>query len=116
MAIEATPPRTRRATKLSWRGRLFRVWLLFAAPWFAGVVTMSIHDHLRAIRRMVDLHVADQALSGIQVVGQWLLATGRYAGEAILFYGILPVSLTFILYVMFLPWADRWSRQGLLED
>ena len=116
MAIEATPPRIRRAKKLSWRGRLFRVWLLFAAPWFAGVVTMSIHDHLRAIRRMVDLHVADQALSGIQVVGQWLLATGRYAGEAILFYGILPVSLTFILYVMFLPWADRWSRQGLLED
>lgn len=117
MATEATPQGPRRVRKkLSWRARLFRIWLLVAAPWFAGVVTLSVYDHLRAIRRMVDLHVADQALSGLQVAGQWLLAIGRYSGEAILLYGILPVSLTFILYVMFLPWADRWSRRGLLED
>jgi hypothetical protein len=116
MATETTSQKSRLPKKLSWRGRLFRIWLFFAAPWFAGVATMSIYDHLRAIRRMVDLHIDDQALSGIQVVEQWLLATGRYAGEAIFFYGILPVGLTFILYVMFLPWADRWSRQGLLED
>ena len=115
MATETTQ-RSHHPKKLSWRGRLFRIWLFFAAPWFTGVVAMSIYDHLRAIRRMVDLHVADQGLSGIQVAGQWLLATLRYSGEAILFYGILPVSVTFVLYVMFLPWADKWSRQGLLED
>jgi hypothetical protein len=105
-----------RRKKLSWRARLFRTWLFFASPWFAGVVALSIHDHLRAIRRMVDLHASDQALSGIPAAGQWVLAVGRYSGEPILLYGILPVGLTFILYVMFLPWADRWSRQGLLED
>ena len=117
MATEATSRRSgRNRKKLSWRARLFRTWVLFALPWFAGVATLSVHDHLRAIRRMVDLHMADQALSGAQVVGQWVLATGRYSGETILLYGILPLALTFILYVMFLPWADRWSRQGLLED
>jgi hypothetical protein len=114
MATDAKSQNPRK--KLSWRARLFRTWLLFAAPWLAGVVGLSIYDHLRAIRRTVDLHVSDQALAGVQVVGQWILATGRYAGEAILLYGILPAGLTFILYVLFLPWADRWSRQGLLED
>ncbi|HWA48494.1 MAG TPA: hypothetical protein VG742_09490 [Dongiaceae bacterium] len=102
--------------KPSWRVRLFRTWLLFAAPWLAGVVTLAIHDHLRAIRRVVDLQIIDQALSGVQVAGQWILAARHYSGEAILLYGLLPTGLTFILYVMFLPWADRWSRQGLLED
>ena len=117
MATDAKPQRlNHRHKKLSWRTRLFRTWLLFAAPWLTGVVTLSIHDHLRAIRRMADLHVSDQALSGIQVVGEWILAAGLYSGEAILLYGLLPAGLTFILYVMFLPWADRWSRQGLLED
>lgn len=116
MATDAKPQeRNRHRKKLSWRARLFRTWLLFASPWFAGVVTFSIYDHLRAIRRMVDLHASDQALSGIQIVGQWILATGRYSGEAILLYGALPAGLTFILYVMFLPWAERWSRQGLLD-
>lgn len=117
MATDAKPQEhDDRRKRLSWRGRLFRRWLLLAAPWVVGVVTLSVYDHLRAIRRMVDLHVTDQGLSGIQVVGQWILAAGRYAGEAILLYGVLPAGLTFILYVMFLPWADRWSRQGLLED
>jgi hypothetical protein len=117
MATDAKPQRPdRHRQKLSWRARLFRTWLLFAVPWLAGVVTLSIYDHLRAIRRMADLHVSDHALSGIHVAGQWILAAGRYSGEAILLYGLLPAGLTFILYVMFLPWADRWSRQGLLED
>lgn len=114
MAAEATARRIRR--KLSWRARLFRSWLLFALPWLAAVTTLSIYDHLRAIRRMVDLYAADQPLSGAQLAGQWLLALGRYSGEAILLYGILPAALTFILYVMFLPWEERWSRRGLLED
>lgn len=116
MATEPPHLKPRSRKKLSWRARLFRTWLLLASPWLAGVVAMSVHDHLRAIRRMVDLHVADQALSGLQVTAQWVLAIGRYSGEAILLYGILPAGLTFILYVMFLPWADRWAQNGLLED
>ena len=102
-----------RRRKSSWRFRLFRTWLLCAAPWLAGVVALSIHDHRRAIGRSVDL---DRADGGIQIAVHWLLAAERYSGWTIVFYGVFPLALTFILYVMFLPWADRWARQGLLED
>jgi hypothetical protein len=104
------PPSRR---KLSWRSRLLRNWLLCAAPWLAGVVALSIHDHRRAIERAADLDSADD---GLQIVVDWLLAVERYSGWTIVFYGVLPLALTFVLYVMFLPWADRWARQGLLED
>jgi len=101
-----------RRSKSSWRFRLFRNWLLCAVPWLAGVVALSIYDHRTAIGRSVDL---DRADGGIQIALQWLQAVERYSGWTVFFYGVLPLSLTFVLYVMFLPWADRWARQGLLE-
>ena len=58
-------------------------------------------------------------MSGLELVAlclRWVEATIAYCGEAFAFYGLLPASLTFALYVVFLPWADRWASQGTIQD
>jgi hypothetical protein len=112
----------------SWRLSPFRVWLLCAMPWLAAVVGLTLYDHHRAIGRAVAAYFAgrgavatDAAISARAeyaetFVSQSLIAATRYCGEAIGFYGILPAGLTFVLFVVFLPWAVRWAGAGSWED
>jgi hypothetical protein len=96
----------------SWRQRLFRRWLYLAMPWLAGVAGLSIYDHQRAIWRMAEAAQGDGVLPA---TAAWTLAAARYAGEAVLFYGVLPAALTFVLYVLLLPLADGWAARGDLD-
>ncbi len=100
----------------SLRSRMFRAWLMLAAPWTIGVTGLSIYDHMRAIGRAMDQQLLAADNIAEPVLLPWLTPVLDYAGPAILFYGVLPASLTFFLYVVFLPWADRWSSQGALEE
>jgi hypothetical protein len=49
-------------------------------------------------------------------VMQWLIAAVAYTGKAIAFYGLLPLGITFVLFVLFLPWAIPWAQGGEYED
>jgi len=91
---------------------MFRSWAIFAAPWLIGVLALSIYDHKRAILRFF----LDAEQFGGSALVHWLRALAEYAGPPVMFYGVLPTSLTFFLFVVFLPWADRWSSQGSLEE
>ena len=46
----------------------------------------------------------------------WLIAAIAYAGEAVAFYGLLPLGIAFVLFVLFLPWAIPWAQGGDYED
>jgi hypothetical protein len=94
----------------------FRIWLLCAIPWLALVGALSIYDHHRAIGRTAAAHfesvTAEPALAAIQ----WLLAAAQYSGGTIAFYGVLPLGIAFVLFVLFLPWAVPWAQSGEYED
>jgi hypothetical protein len=104
----------------------FAVWLLCAVPWLVTVGGLSIYDHHKSIRRAAESYLeraeaADSSLSAgighaLAFASHWLSAAIRYSGEAIGYYGILPAGITFVLFVLFLPWAIRWAGEGSLED
>ncbi len=95
------------------RASPFRIWMLCAMPWLALVTGLSIYDHQRAIGIMAQSQ-APKSIAGF--VLHWLIAAITYAGEAIAYCGVLPVGLTFFLYVLFLPWAIPWAQGGDYED
>lgn len=122
---------TSAGARRSWRRRLLRVWMACALPWLALVITLSIHDHHRAIGRTalsgLSLTTSGEpvtlaelselgALNLLAYAARWLQAAIAYSGDAITFYGLLPAGLTFALYVLFLPWATHWARQGTIQD
>jgi len=104
----------------------FRIWLLCASPWLALVAAFSIYDHHRAIGRTAAAHfesvpaepalAADAIQRDIAFVIQWLLAAAQYSGGTIAFYGVLPLGIAFVLFVLFLPWAVPWAQSGEYED
>ena len=91
----------------------FRIWTLCAMPWLALVMGLSIYDHQRAIGVMAQAQ-APETTAGFVV--QWLVAAVAYTAEAIAFYGLLPLGITFVLFVLFLPWAIPWAQGGDYED
>ena len=95
------------------RSGAFRIWLLCAAPWLALVAGLSIYDHQRAIGLMAEGARSDGAIA---FVFQWIMAALAYAGPAIAFYGVLPLGIVFVLFVLFLPWAIPWAQGGEYED
>ena len=90
-----------------------RIWTLCAMPWLTLVTGLSVYDHQRAIRVMAQ---ADAPQSSADFALQWLIAAFVYTGEAIAFYGLLPLGITFVLFVLFLPWAIPWAQGGDYED
>jgi hypothetical protein len=66
--------------------------------------------------RSVEGYFAARAPETLALAIQWLIAAGKYCSYAIGFYGVLPSALTFVLFVLFLPWATRWASQGSWED
>ena len=90
-----------------------RIWTLCALPWLALVAGLSVYDHQRAIGVMAQ---ADTPESITGYAMEWLMAAIAYTAEAIAFYGLLPLGITFVLFVMFLPWAIPWSQGGDYED
>lgn len=122
---------TARRSARSWRSRLFRIWLAGALPWLALVAAASVHDHQRAIDRVAGTATAirisldesavgalssQATVSDIVYAVHWLQAAIDYCAGSVGTYGLLPASLTFFLFVLFLPWADQWSRRGTIED
>lgn len=95
---------------------MFRAWLAFAGPWMVGVLALSIYDHQRAIVRVALERVQAADGAGGTALVHWLAAMAIYVGQPVLYYGLLPAGLTFFLYVVFLPWAERWPSQGTLDD
>jgi hypothetical protein len=91
----------------------FRIWMLCAIPWLALVSGLSIYDHQRAIGIMAQGQSSETIAGRIM---QWLIAAIAYTGEAIAFYGLLPLGITFVLFVLFLPWAIPWAQGGDYED
>ena len=91
-----------------------RIWALCAMPWFAAVTGLSIYDHKRAIDIMAQSQ-APESIVGFAPL-QWLVAAAAYTGETIAFYGLLPLGITFVLFVLFLPWAIPWAQGGDYED
>ena len=84
-----------------------------AMPWLALVTGLSVYDHERAIGVMAQ----SQAPKGIADFAlQWLIAAIAYTSEAVAFYGLLPLGITFVLFVLFLPWAIPWAQGGDYED
>ena len=98
------------------RPRPFWVWLLCAVPWLAAVSALSVYDHHRAIVRSVESYVAERGPQTLALAAQWLLAAAKYCGHAVGLYGVLPAAVTFVLFVLFLPWAVRWAGDGSWED
>jgi hypothetical protein len=90
-----------------------RIWTLCAMPWLALVAGLSLYDHQRAIGVMAR---AQSPESVAEFVLHWLVAAVAYTAEAIAFCGLLPVGITFFLYVLFLPWAIPWAQGGDYED
>mgnify|MGYP001053953846 CR=1 FL=1 len=90
-----------------------RIWVLCALPWLALVTGLSIYDHQRAIGVMARAQ-APETVAGF--VLHWLIAATVYTREAIAFYGLLPLGLTFVLFVLFLPWAIPWAQGGHYEE
>lgn len=110
-------PSTRRQDDQRRRPGPFRIWLLYAIPWLAIVAGMSIYDHHRAIGVLADAHFEGTAIPHDAAFAvQWLLAAAYYCGEPIAFYGLLPLGIAFILFVLFLPWAIPWALGGDYED
>jgi hypothetical protein len=89
-----------------------RTWTLCAMPWLALVTGLSVYDHQRAIGVMAQ----SQAPESIAFALQWLVAAVAYTGEAVAFYGLLPLGITFVLFVLFLPWAIPWAQGGDYDD
>jgi hypothetical protein len=90
-----------------------RIWMLCGVPWLAFVAGLSVYDHQRAIGVMARSH-APEGIAGFAV--QWLIAAIAYTAEAIAFYGLLPLGIAFVLFVLFLPWAIPWAQGGDYED
>ena len=90
-----------------------RIWTLCAMPWLALVTGISVYDHQRAIGVMAQT-LAPEDIAGFAL--QWLIAAVAYSGETIAFYGLLPLGITFALFVLFLPWAIPWAQGGDHED
>ena len=57
---------------------------------------------------------APESIAGFAL--HWLIAAIAYTGEAVAFYGLLPLGITFVLFVLFLPWAIPWAQGGDYED
>ena len=95
------------------RSNPLRIWTLCALPWLTLVAGLSIYDHQRAIGVMAQSH-APESIAGFAV--QWLIAAIAYTGEAIAFYGLVPLGITFVLFVLFLPRAIPWAQGGDYED
>jgi hypothetical protein len=91
----------------------FRVWMLCALPWLAMVTGLSIYDHERAIGVMAQAEAPD-SIAGFAL--HWFVAAVAYTADAIAFYGLLPLAITFVLFVLFLPWAIPWAQGGDYED
>ena len=90
-----------------------RIWTLCALPWLALVTGLSIYDHQRAIGVMAQ-DQSPESIAGFAL--EWMIAAIVYTAETIAFYGLLPLGITFVLFVMFLPWAIPWSQGGDYED
>lgn len=90
-----------------------RIWTLCAMPWLVLVTGLSFYDHQRAIGVMAQSQ-APEGIAGFAL--QWLIAAITYTGEAVAFYGLLPLGITFVLFVLFLPWAIPWAQGGDYED
>jgi hypothetical protein len=90
-----------------------RVWTLCAMPWLAVVTGISLYDHQRAIGVMMQAQ-SPEGIAGFAL--QWLIAAIAYSGETVAFYGLLPLGITFVLFVLFLPWAIPWAQGGDYED
>lgn len=108
----------RRSTALqnedeSRRSGPLRIWILCALPWLALVTGLSIYDHQRAIGVMAQSQAPE---TFVDFVLHWLIAAGAYTAETIAFYGLLPLGITFVLFVLFLPWAIPWAQGGDYED
>ncbi len=113
MPRSSAAPSTDRNGERRRRSGPFRIWLLCAIPWLAIVAAFAVYDHDRAIGLMAEAAMPD----GIAAFGlQWMAAAAAYAGPAISFYGLLPLGLTFVLFVLFLPWAIPWAQGGEYED
>ena len=82
-------------------------------PWLALVTGLSVYDHQRAIGVMAQSQ-APEGIAGFAL--HWLIAAIAYAAEAIAFYGLLPLGITFVLFVLVLPWAIPWAQGGDDED
>jgi hypothetical protein len=91
----------------------FRIRTLYAVLWLALVAGLSIYDHQRAIGREVQSRLPENTA---EFVIRWLTAPMEYTGEAIAFYGLLPLGITFVLFVLFLPWAVPWAQGGGYEE
>lgn len=109
MRRSTTLPHQDQARRLS----PLRTWTLCAMPWLALVTGISVYDHLRAIGVMAQSQ-APESIAGYAL--RWLIAAIAYGGETIAFYGLLPLGLTFVLFVLFLPWAIPWAQGGDYED
>src|SRR5262245_28729503 len=90
-----------------------RLWTLCALPWLALVIGLSIYDHERAIGVMAQAEAPD-SIAGFAL--HWLIAAVAYTAEAVAFYGLLPLGITFVLFVLFLPWAVPWAQGGDYDD
>jgi hypothetical protein len=90
-----------------------QIWVLCALPWLALVAGLSIYDHQRAIGVMAQ---AEAPESTVDFVLHWLGAAIAYTAEAIAFYGLLPLGIVFVLFVLFLPWAIPWAQGGDYDD
>ena len=94
------------------RSSPFRIWMLCAMPWLALVTGLSVYDHQRAIAVMA----RTQSETTAELALHWLIAAVTYTAGTIAVCGLLPVGLTFFLYVLFLPWAIPWAQSGDYED
>lgn len=82
-------------------------------PCLVLVTGLSVYDHQRAIGIMAQAQSPESAAG---FVLHWLIAAIAYTGEAIAFYGLLPLGIAFVLFVLFLPWAIPWAQGGDYED
>lgn len=95
----------------------FRIWMLYAIPWLVIVSAISIYDHHRAIGVFADANFEGSAIThNVAFAVQWLLAAAEYCGKTVAFYGLLPLGIAFVLFVMFLPWAIPWAQGGDHQD
>lgn len=90
-----------------------RIWVLCALPWLALVTGLSILRSPACDRR----HGVIQRAGGPRRLRCSMADRGdRYTAETIAFYGLLPLGITFVLFVLFLPWAIPWAQGGDYED
>jgi hypothetical protein len=89
---------------------------LCAGLWLAAVTALTVYDHHRAIVRSIEGYFAEDAPEASVLGILRLIAGAKHCGHAIAFYGVLPAALTFVLFVLFLPWGVRWAGDGSWED